>query len=157
MHKSTDSHGKQATDATRARLAKKAAAGQKRSSVNNKLGLSLTITPYGKKGGLEYTDADRLQAVAASAEALYTELQIRKSDGQVVLYTISVERGEENNNQHNQGYYELKDVMVDDATIIKAEKAWIKEQWLASTALPVPRVSVSILVPVGIKFLSALR
>jgi hypothetical protein len=144
MHKSTDSHGKQATDATRARLAKKAAAGQKRSSVNNKLGLSLTITPYGKKGGLEYSDADRLQAVAASAEALYTELQIRKSDGQVVLYTISVERGEENNNPHNQGYYELKDVMVDDATIIKAEKAWIKEQWLASTALPVPRIELRV-------------
>ena len=50
-----------------------------------------------------------------------------------MLYTISVERGEENNNPHLQGYYELKDVMVDDATLIKAEKAWLREKWVDST------------------------
>ena len=135
MRKDTNPHGTQAVDKRRAKLAKKAANGQKRSSVNNTLGLSVTVTPYQKKAGSEYNDPERLQAVTACAESLFSELQIRTGDGQVQLYTITVERGEENNNPHLQGYIELKDVMVDDATLVKAEKAWLRAQWVASTTL----------------------
>lgn len=135
MRKDTNPHGTQAVDKRRAKLAKKAADGLKRSSVDNTLGLSITVTPYQSKGGSEYADPERLQAVAACAESLFSELQIRLGDGQVQLYTITVERGEVNNNPHLQGYIVLKDVMVDDATIVKAEKAWLRAQWVTSTTL----------------------
>ena len=136
-----------AVDEKRAKAQKKLKAGQKRSSVNGILHFSLTVTPYNKKGGLEFADADRLRAVTDFAESLYSEMQMRKGDGQVHLYTIAVERGEENNNPHNQGFYEVLGVLVDDATAIKGEKALIKKIWSSATALPVPRIELRIVRP----------
>ena len=82
-----------------------------------------------------------MQACQAFAEALYTHMQIRMGDGQVILYSISVERGEENNNPHGQGVYGLAHVLIDDATLIKNEKALFKKLWASVNTLPVTPIS----------------
>lgn len=123
--------------ATNGQKSQRATNGEKRSAVNGTVYLSCTVTPFGKRGGTEFPDGDRLQACQDFAEALYTAMQIRMSDGQVNLYSISVERGEDKANPHGQGVYGLANVLVDDATAIKREKAWLKKIWASVSTLPV--------------------
>ena len=109
-----------------------------------KVMLSLTITPFTKKKDIEYADEERLKAVHAYLRHSYPAFEVRRADGQVTLFVMSCERGDENNNPHVQGFYEVECVMAENDALVRGEKAWIKVLWAEATDLPAPRVEIRV-------------
>lgn len=98
-------------------------------------------------GEVEYSDADRLEAVNAFLRALYPEMELRRSDSQVPTFAFSCERGDENNNPHGQGAYDVKSTIADEARLKKNEKDWLRAIWQRATRLPSPKIEIRIVRP----------
>ena len=106
--------------------------------------ISVTMTPYTNKASITYSDDARLQAVHHFLRHIYPSFEMRRADGQVELFVMSCERGDENNNPHVQGFYEILWVSAENNALVRGEKVWLKAMWAESTELPAPRVEIRV-------------
>ena len=95
----------------------------------NELLLSITVTPAATEGGVPNNDTARLIACANMLHWLQLEFHMRHEDGQVAHCTFSRERGEEHNNPHLQGHYEIQTTATsakEVKALVAAEKEYLR-------------------------------
>lgn len=93
--------------------------------------ISFTLTPT-KRGGIDYTDAEAMDAVERALNEINSEMLIRIGDGVMSGFYFSRERGNENNNAHSNGHgdYNVPVEIARDkkrlADFVKREAAWMR-------------------------------
>ena len=114
------------------------------------LTFSITITPDHATAGVEHSDEDRMEAVAAILSNINADYLQRVDDGQVVDFGFARERGELEGNAHVQGIYTITTTAHDpreQELIRKAEIKHLKLLCKAVTNIRVARMDVKVADP----------